>query len=46
MNRSDPGLDGGTRLRDIYWVPLDGPGREHARLVIDYPETFQRPWPT
>ncbi len=52
MSRSDLDLDGETRFRDIYWVPLDGPGCKHARveagpdaLVIDYPETFRRIWP-
>ena len=32
MSRSDLDLDGETRLRDVYWAPLDGPGCEHARL--------------
>ncbi len=53
MSRSDLDLDGETRLRDVYLVPLAWPGCEHARLevgpdgaVTDRPETFRRLWPT
>jgi hypothetical protein len=32
VSGSDLDLGGETRLRDVYWAPLEGPGCEHLRL--------------